>query len=102
MMTGIPPFYSQDREELFEKIKFDTIKFPSMFSPNLKDLLTKLFHKDPKLRLGSGPKGAEEIKSHPWFENVNWDAIYHQEVKAPFIPVIKDEVDVSNFDPVKF
>ena len=32
---------------------------------------------------------------------VNWEALEKKELKAPFIPIIKSEVDVSNFDTVK-
>jgi len=101
-MTGLPPFYSNDREDLFEKIKLGKITCPSTFSLNLSNLLQRLFQKDPEQRLGSGPKGAEEIKSHPWFSSIDWDALYKKEIRPPFIPVINDEFDVSNFDPVYF
>jgi hypothetical protein len=30
---------------------------------------------------------------------VNWTALYNKEIKPPFIPVIKSDIDVSNFDP---
>lgn len=33
-----------------------------------KDLLRKLLVKDPHKRLGSGPRGAEDIKAHPFFK----------------------------------
>jgi len=39
MLTGLPPFYTSDREELFDRIKFGTIKYPSHFTPTVKDLL---------------------------------------------------------------
>jgi len=32
MLTGLPPFYTTDREELFDRIKFGTIKYPQHFS----------------------------------------------------------------------
>ena len=48
------------------------IKFPKWFSDDLKDLLGKLFVKNPDVRLGGGPNGAEDIKKHPWFNMVNW------------------------------
>lgn len=32
------------------------------------DLLKKLLVKDPHRRLGSGPRGAEDIKAHPFFK----------------------------------
>jgi serine/threonine protein kinase len=54
MLTGYPPFYDKNRNELFTKIKNHAIKMPSNISPALKDLMGKLFIKDPKLRLGSG------------------------------------------------
>jgi len=91
--------YCDNREELFEKIKLGLIKFPSNFSPSLKDLLQGLFQKDPQQRLGGGAEGAKAIKSHPWFSGVDWNAYLRKEVRAPFIPVIRDELDVSNFDP---
>lgn len=31
---------------------------------------------------------------------MNWDTLLRKEYKAPFIPIIKSEVDVSNFDRV--
>lgn len=99
MLTGLPPFYTSDREELFERIKLGSVKFPSSFSPSVKDLLNGLFIKDPEKRLGSGTEGAKGIKKHAWFAGVNWDAFLRKEVKPPFKPVIKGELDVSNFDP---
>ncbi|KAL0191981.1 hypothetical protein M9458_010277, partial [Cirrhinus mrigala] len=42
--------------------------FPSIIGPLAQDLLRKLLVKDPHKRLGSGPRGAEDIKSHPFFK----------------------------------
>jgi len=99
MLTGLPPFYTPNREELFQKIKYYALKYPPNLSPNAKSLLDGLFQKEPSKRLGSGSGGSEEIKAHPWFQGVDWGMVYRKEIKAPFIPVIKNDVDVSNFDP---
>ena len=99
MLIGLPPFYTTNREELFERIKFATLKYPPNLTADARDLLENLFKKDPSKRLGSGPKGAKDIKEHPWFEPVNWDAYLQKDVKVPFIPRLKSEIDVSNFDP---
>ena len=32
MLTGLPPFYSKDREKLFNNIKTGNIKYPSYLS----------------------------------------------------------------------
>lgn len=98
MLTGLPPFYTPNREELFKKIKFYTLRYPDFLSENAKNLLDGLFQKDPEKRLGGGARDAEEIKAHPWFAQVDWNAYLRKEIKAPFVPIIKTEMDVSNFD----
>ena len=65
MLTGLPPFYDQNRAELFEKIKFKSPKFPSFISPNCLNLLEGLFQKNPDKRLGGDEKDAQSIKKHP-------------------------------------
>ena len=60
------------------------------------NLLKGLFVKNPKKRLGSG--GAQEVKAHPWFEKVNWENIFNKTIQAPFVPKIKGDFDISNFD----
>lgn len=39
------------------------------------------------------------MKKHPFFRDINWDSILKKEVKAPFIPKLKDEEDTSHIDP---
>ncbi|XP_030896306.1 ribosomal protein S6 kinase alpha-5 isoform X2 [Mirounga leonina] len=62
-----------------------------------KDLIQRLLMKDPKKRLGCGPRDADEIKEHLFFQKINWDDLAAKKVLAPFKPVIRDELDVSNF-----
>lgn len=52
--------------------------------------------KNPADRIGY--KSASEIKNHPWFEKVNWNALLAKSIKAPFVPILTSEVDTSNFD----
>lgn len=52
--------------------------------------------KDCNKRLGSN--GAHEVKNHPWFENVNWDYIYHKKYESFYIPKIKGDLGLKNFD----
>ena len=61
----------------------DELVMPDHISTNCKDLLTKvkkyktlkrrlqLLDKNPEKRLGS-TRGAEEVKSHVFFDEVNW------------------------------
>ena len=41
---------------------------------NCKDLLSKLLKKDPQNRLGF-VNGISDIKSHPWFSEIDWDKL---------------------------
>ena len=40
----------------------------SQLSAVAKDLIQRLLMKDPKKRLGCGPRDADEIKEHPFFQ----------------------------------
>lgn len=66
MVVGLPPFFTQNRAELFDKIKFSNPVFPAFISVKLRSLFEGLFQKKPENRLGS-KGGAEDIMKHPWF-----------------------------------
>uniref|UniRef100_A0A3P8SM77 Ribosomal protein S6 kinase n=1 Tax=Amphiprion percula TaxID=161767 RepID=A0A3P8SM77_AMPPE len=71
--------------------------FPSMIGSTAQDLLKKLLVKDPHKRLGSGPRGAEDIKAHHFFKGLNWADLAQKKVSSPFKPELKSELDVGNF-----
>jgi len=98
MLTGLPPFYTRDREKLFNSIKFMDVTIPAYFSENAKSIVQAFFIKEPNDRLGSGVRGADEIKDHPWFADINWEALFTKSLEPPFIPTIAGDMDVSNFE----
>lgn len=55
-----------------------------------------MLEKNPKDRIGA--KSSDEIRGHPWFEKVNWNALTSKSIKAPFVPILTSDVDTSNFD----
>ena len=98
MLTGLPPFYCQDRERLFEKIRKSELHYPASLSSNTKHILRGLLTKDPTRRLGSGPKDAEEIKPHRLFASIDWEKLQRGEVTPPWTPQISSNHDTSQFD----
>ncbi|KAG8228109.1 hypothetical protein J437_LFUL000111 [Ladona fulva] len=51
------------------------LNIPEYVSTEAKSLLTELLRPDPLERLGSGVNGIENLKSHPFFHGVDWQAV---------------------------
>jgi len=96
MLCGLPPFYSQDVQEMYRKIMTDTLRFPAHVSPDARDLLTKLLQRDADVRLTDPPT----MKLHPFFAAIHWDDLYNKRMPPPFVPKVKNDSDVSQIDPV--
>lgn len=54
------------------------------FKEDSADICRRLLDKNEATRLGFG--GASEIMSHPYFRQVNWEAIMSDRMRPPFIP----------------
>lgn len=98
MITGLPPFYCQDRERLFEYIRNGTLEYPASVSKPAKRVLMGLLTKDPVRRLGSGPTDAEEIKEKQFFNDIDFDKLMRGEIPTPWTPPIQGNLDTSQFD----
>lgn len=82
--------------ELFHKIKHCNPSYPKFISPLTVQFLSRMLEKDPTKRLAAG--GAEEIKTHKWFENVNWDYIIQKKYESFYIPEVSGDLGLKNFD----
>mmetsp|Transcript_1392 Transcript_1392/g.1266 ORF Transcript_1392/g.1266 Transcript_1392/m.1266 type:complete len:136 (+) Transcript_1392:487-894(+) len=100
MMIGIPPFYNreQNTQKMFQAIRERSINFGTKvpMSENAKDLILKLLNKNADARLGTN--GADDIKKHPWFKDIDWDLLSQKKVNPPFKPKVRSEFDTDNFD----
>ncbi|KAF9354327.1 Serine/threonine kinase [Mortierella sp. NVP85] len=99
MLLGRAPFSGEEEDDIYDSIMDDEPLFPQGFGRNEQALLQSLLMKVPHLRLGAGPGDAEEIKTHAYFRDVNFDDVYHKRIPPPFLPKISSAKDVSNFDP---
>jgi classical protein kinase C len=98
MLLQQSPFRGEDEDEIYDAILADEPLYPIHMPKDSVSILQKLLTREPELRLGSGPTDAQEIMSHAFFRNVNWDDVYHKRIPAPFIPQISSATDTSNFD----
>ncbi|CAG7926046.1 unnamed protein product [Penicillium olsonii] len=98
MLTGLPPFYDENVNEMYRKILQEPLTFPSsdIVPPAARDLLTRLLDRDPVRRLGAN--GAAEIKSHHFFANIDWRKLLQRKYEPSFRPNVVDARDTENFD----
>lgn len=101
-LFGYPPFHSDTPDKVFKKILNCEIDWPPLTEdeereicpPNAKDLIQKLLTLKPEERLGYN--GADEIKRHPYFKEINWSTLF-EEIPS-FIPCLDDPTSTDYFD----
>jgi len=56
---------------------------PVSMSPEAKDLIVHLLNRNPSKRLGAGAGGANDIKQHPFFADIDWDLVRDRKQEVP-------------------
>jgi protein kinase A len=100
MLTSTAPFCADSPMKTYKKILAGVVMYPPYVSPAAQDLMQQLLHAKATKRLGVVRGGASLIKQHRWFQDAKF-SFHHLvafKLSAPYIPTIKDETDVSNFD----
>ncbi|OWZ05574.1 AGC protein kinase [Phytophthora megakarya] len=98
LLTGLPPWYSQNRDEMHKQVLRSPLSFPDFISKEAKDLLRKLLSRNPVNRLGS-LHGGSEIQEHAFFSRIDWEMITFREIQAPIQPCDSPDtiINGSNF-----
>ncbi|KDR08522.1 Ribosomal protein S6 kinase alpha-5 [Zootermopsis nevadensis] len=95
MSTGHRPFkYNRESNDkvLDNEILHQTPHIPSWFSVTEADFVGRLLEKDPNTRMGAGKGGVENIKTHLYFTDINWDDVSKKRLKMPQL------LEKSDFD----
>jgi len=95
MLTGLPPFYSQDVQQMYSKIMNEELVVPDTVSADAKSIVIKLLERDPEKRL----KEPDQIKKQPFFAPLNFEKLLLFEVEPPYKPPVKDELSTVMIDP---
>ncbi|XP_067012348.1 protein kinase C isoform X2 [Anabrus simplex] len=100
MMAGQPPFEADNEDDLFESILHDDVLYPVWLSKEAVSILKGFMTKNPAKRLGCVVAQNTEaaIRVHPFFRDIDWEALEQRRVKPPFKPKIKSKKDALNFD----
>ncbi|CAK66805.1 unnamed protein product (macronuclear) [Paramecium tetraurelia] len=97
MISGKPPYFSPNRDEMLNNIECNKITFPDNISKECKSIIQSLLEKNPMIRLGASSRDADEIKDHPFFRQINWDDLLQKKYKPPQ-PIINQEILNQKFD----
>lgn len=98
MLLGQAPFRGDDEDEIFDAILEDEPLYPIQMPRDSVSLLQRLLTRDPARRLGAGPNDAEDVKAHPFFRDINWDALIQKRITPPFCPTLRHASDTEWFD----
>ena len=74
MLVGLPPFYNEDKMEMYTDITTKKPTIPAVLSGDIKHLLEGLLEINPEKRIGM-THGIKEIKEHPFFNDVDWKSL---------------------------
>lgn len=99
MLTGLPPFYSSDVDVMYDRILNARLVFPEFVSFNARDLLTRLLDRDPRTRLGSSSRDAEDVEAAPFFSGIDWSLLNAKGYTPPFNPNVSSKKDLRHIDP---
>jgi len=98
MLTGLPPFYTRDREKLFDNIRRGQLQYPSYVTPVAKDLLMKMLDRNPNVRLGGGAAGGAEVQGHAFYQCVDFNLLIAKKIAPPFKPDLSGANDLKYVD----
>lgn len=89
MLYGLPPFYNQNQNTMFQLIRDSEVRFPTKpeTSDDVKNLILKLLVKNQKQRLGF-KDDSSDIMEHSWFRDIKWVSLEKKEVDFKFFNIL--------------
>ncbi|CAD8076550.1 unnamed protein product [Paramecium sonneborni] len=91
-ILGKRPYNGKSRQEIRDQIIAKQViltDIPQGWSEDAINFTNSLIYRKPTIRLGCN--GPEEVKTHPWLKDINWNSYEKKLISSPFIPDIKLE-----------
>jgi beta-adrenergic-receptor kinase len=106
LIKGHSPFRqhkTKDKHEIDKMTMTMAIDLPDSMDNEVKNLLEGLLARDVDKRTGCMGRGADEVKEHPFFKDVDWKQVYLLKCPPPLVPPrgevnAADAFDIGNFD----
>ena len=75
---------------IYRKIINTKPRYPDGFDKRLQSLTKHLLRRDLSKRYGNLKDGAEDIKKHRFFEDINFEDLVAKKIVAPYVPSTSD------------
>ena len=98
LTVGIPPFYSTNVNEMYNKIQHGVLRFPPFLSEECKAVIVGLLNRDPSKRLGASERDVDDIKAMPFFNRMPWEQLMRKEIESPYRQHCLSSEEAANFD----
>jgi protein kinase X len=86
IMTGQCPYISEDPIDIFKMILNTKIRFPKGFDRDAKSLIKHLCCHDVTKRYGNLKGGADDVKQHRFFNEINFHQVLSKQIKPVYVP----------------
>ena len=100
LLVGKTPFQADYTTKIFQNIVASekTLKFPAGCDRLHADMVKRLLNPTPAVRLGNLHGGVLDLLRDPFFATYDWAALEARQIRSPYTPPVKDQLDCSNFD----
>lgn len=86
LMVGRCPFMHDDPYEIFKMIVSQKIRFPKNFDKKAKSIIRHLTDHDLSKRYGNLKHGADDVKNHRFFNEIDFYKLVTMAIKPIYIP----------------
>lgn len=98
MHAGHAPFTDDDPMNIYKKIINTKPRYPDGFDSKLKSLVKHLLRRDLSKRFGNLHDGVNDIKTHRFFQSIDWNDLLNKKLETPYVPTLAKMKDTeSNF-----
>lgn len=75
LVEGCTPFAANGRYQTYQRIVENEARPAEVLSADGRAFVARLLERETPRRLGGGPRGAQEVRSDPYFTGVDWRAL---------------------------
>jgi len=96
MICGLPPFYDQNIQKMYQNILYQPIPFYKFMSKSSIELISRLLDKNCEKRIK-----CKQLKQHLFYKDIDWDKLFRKEIEPPFKPKVNGPADRQNFEKIQ-